>query len=38
MAVVKDLCDTATWLNKGTVVEVGEASTVVDSYLDSVDN
>ncbi|MGB4733947.1 MAG: ABC transporter ATP-binding protein [Candidatus Nanopelagicales bacterium] len=38
MAVVKDLCDTATWLNMGTVVEVGEAATVVDSYLDSVDN
>jgi len=38
MAVVKDLCDTATWLNKGSVVEVGGASRVVDAYLDSVDN
>ena len=38
MSVVKDLCDTATWLNKGSVVEVGGASRVVDAYLDSVDN
>ena len=38
MAVVKDLCDTATWLNKGSVVEVGGAARVVDAYLDSVDN
>jgi ABC-2 type transport system ATP-binding protein len=38
MAVVKDLCDTATWLNKGSVVEVGGAARVVDAYLDSVEN
>jgi ABC-2 type transport system ATP-binding protein len=38
MAVVKDLCDTATWLNKGSVVEVGGAIRVVDAYLDSVEN
>ena len=36
MSVVKDLCDTATWLRSGSVVEVGQAGAVVDAYLDSV--
>jgi lipopolysaccharide transport system ATP-binding protein len=38
MPVVRDLCDTATWLRSGSVVQVGPSGTVVDAYLDSVDN
>jgi lipopolysaccharide transport system ATP-binding protein len=38
MPVVRDLCDTATWLRSGSVVQVGPSGTVVDAYLDSVEN
>jgi len=38
MPVVRELCDTATWLRSGSVARVGPSGTVVDAYLESVDN
>lgn len=36
MAVVRDLCDSVTWLNRGSLQQTGETTNVVDAYLDSV--
>ena len=38
MPVVRDLCDSVTWLNNGVLEETGPAERVVDAYLKSVDN
>jgi len=38
MPVVRELCDTATWLRSGSLAQVGPSGTVVDAYLESVDN
>lgn len=35
MGTVKDMCDQVAWLRNGSLVETGKASTVIDSYLDS---
>lgn len=37
MPVVRDLCDSVTWLNNGVLEETGPAERVVDAYLKSVD-
>jgi lipopolysaccharide transport system ATP-binding protein len=37
MPVVRDLCDSVTWLNNGVLEETGPAEPVVDAYLKSVD-
>jgi len=37
MPVVRDLCDSVTWLNNGVLEETGPAEQVVDAYLKSVD-
>ena len=37
MPVVRDLCDSVTWLNNGVLEETGPAQRVVDAYLKSVD-
>ena len=37
MPVVRDLCDSVTWLNNGVLEETGPAKRVVDAYLKSVD-
>ena len=37
MPVVRDLCDSASWLNNGVLEESGPAEHVVDAYLKSVD-
>jgi len=36
MQVVRDICDTATWINKGEMMTTGEASAVVDQYRASI--
>ena len=36
MQVVRDICDTATWINQGTHVVTGDANSVVDQYEASV--
>ena len=36
MQVVKDICDTATWINQGTHVVTGDANSVVDRYEASI--
>jgi len=36
MQVVRDICDTATWINKGEMMTTGEASAVVDQYQASI--
>ena len=36
MPVVRDLCDSVTWLNKGGLEETGPTQQVVDAYLKSV--
>jgi ABC-type polysaccharide/polyol phosphate transport system ATPase subunit len=36
MQVVRDICDTATWINKGEMMITGEASAVVDQYRASI--
>jgi len=38
MPVVRDLCDSVTWLNNGVMKATGLAETVVDDYLKSVDS
>ena len=35
MATVRQLCDHAIWLNKGNVVIQGEAESVCDAYMES---
>ena len=35
MATVRELCDHAIWLNKGSVIMQGEAEGVCDAYMDS---
>jgi lipopolysaccharide transport system ATP-binding protein len=35
MATVRQLCDHAIWLNKGNVVMQGEAESVCDAYMES---
>lgn len=37
MPVVRDLCDSVTWLNNGVLEETGPAERVVDAYLKSVE-
>ena len=37
MPVVRDLCDTVTWLDRGTLQQSGPTNQVVDAYLNSVD-
>ena len=37
MPVVRDLCDSVTWVNNGVLEETGPAERVVDAYLKSVD-
>ena len=37
MPVVRDLCDSVTWLNNGVLEETGPAERVVEAYLKSVD-
>ena len=37
MAQVRDLCDAALWLDKGTPRAIGDASSVVSAYLDEQD-
>jgi len=37
MPVVRDLCDTVTWLDRGTLQQSGPTDRVVDAYLNSVD-
>lgn len=37
MTVVRDLCDSVTWLNNGVLQQSGPAKTVVDAYLASVE-
>ncbi|HET7399937.1 MAG TPA: polysaccharide ABC transporter ATP-binding protein [Intrasporangium sp.] len=37
MAQVRDLCDGALWLDKGTPRAIGDAATVVSAYLDEQD-
>jgi ABC-2 type transport system ATP-binding protein len=37
MAVVRDLCDTATWLDRGALQQSGATNEVVDAYLESVE-
>jgi len=34
MGSMRTLCDQAAWLDKGTLVEVGRADTIVDRYVD----
>ena len=36
MQVVRDICDTATWVNQGTHVVTGDANSVVDRYEASI--
>ena len=36
MQVVRDICDTATWINQGTHVVTGDANSVVDQYEASI--
>ena len=36
MQVVRDICDTATWINQGTHVVTGDANSVVDRYEASI--
>lgn len=36
MQVVRDICDTATWINQGTHVVTGDADSVVDRYEASI--
>ena len=36
MQVVRDICDTATWINHGSHVITGDANTVVDQYEASI--
>jgi len=36
MQVVRDICDTATWINQGTHVVTGDANSVVDKYEASI--
>jgi len=36
MPVVKEICDTATWINQGALVAVGNAADVVDQYRASI--
>ena len=36
MQVVRDICDTATWINQGTHVATGDANNVVDRYEASI--
>ena len=36
MQVVRDICDTATWINQGTHVVTGDANNVVDRYEASI--
>ena len=36
MQVVRDICDTATWINQGSHVITGDANTVVDQYEASI--
>jgi ABC-2 type transport system ATP-binding protein len=36
MQVVRDICDTATWINQGTHVVSGDANSVVDQYEASI--
>ena len=38
MPVVRDLCDTATWLDRGALQQSGATNEVVDAYLDSVES
>lgn len=38
LSLVQDLCDSAVWLDHGTVKSVGESRGVVQSYLDSVND
>ena len=37
MPVVRDLCDSVTWVNNGVLEETGPAERVVDAYLKSVE-
>lgn len=37
MAVVRDLCDSVTWLSNGALQKTGETKEVVDAYLESVE-
>jgi len=37
MPVVRDLCDSVTWLNNGVLQQSGPAQAVVDAYLASVE-
>ncbi|WP_207432099.1 ABC transporter ATP-binding protein [Sabulibacter ruber] len=36
MQAVKNLCNTALWLNKGRMQEIGEVSTIVNKYISKV--
>ena len=38
MPVVRDLCDSVTWLNNGVLQKSGPTQAVVDAYLDSVES
>ena len=38
MPVVRDLCDSVTWLNNGLLQKSGPTQAVVDAYLDSVES
>lgn len=38
MPVVRDLCDSVTWLNNGVLQQSGPAPKVVDAYLESVES
>lgn len=38
LSTVQEYCEKAIWLQKGKVVEIGEAREVVDNYLESLDD
>ena len=35
-AIVQDMCDQAAWVNKGELMQVGDAKPTIQAYLDSV--
>jgi ABC-2 type transport system ATP-binding protein len=35
-AIVQDMCDQAAWVNKGELMQVGDAQPTIQAYLDSV--